>query len=339
MTEKDKGAFANAVRGTVWNFDPNDLVIIGKDTDDGPDHNLYDPRIKLKLSESMILSIMAQGVLENVTVAGIDGKPVVVDGRRRVLHAREALARMRKADKDAVLRVPASFRKDTDAGLFATMIVANSHRLNDDAVAEARKAEIMKERHNASDEDIAKAFGWTTQTVRNRRKLLTLPAKVLRKVSSGEISVTAVMELAKMEPEDAEAAAEKVAEESGGSTHGQARRARAAANPDAEPTIGKRQIKAILESEHAEDLSDDTRRTLSWIIGETKAVAIKGLSACIKAVQKAKDEKRAEGRPKAPTNRATPEDGQAAAAKAKAEEKAAKRSRKGKKAPDVIAEA
>ena len=326
------------VARNVWNFDPNDLVIIGKDTDDSKDHNLYDPRIKLPLSETMVLSIMAQGVLENVTVAAVDGNPVVVDGRRRVLHAREALARMRKADKDATLRVPATFRKGSDAELFATMVIANSHRLNDDPVAEGRKAAIMSERLGVSDEDIAKAFGWTTQTLRNRRKLMTLPAKVLRKVSSGEISVTAAMELAKMDPEAAEEAAEEMAEESGGSTHGQARRARAAANPDAEPTIGKRQIKAILESEGAENLSDDTRRTLQWIIGDIKAVAIKGLSACIKSVEAAKAEKRNEGKPKAPTNRATTEEGQAAAAAAKAAEKAAKR-RKGKKPADVIAEA
>lgn len=328
------------VARNVWNFDPNDLVIIGKDTDDGKDHNLYDPRIKLPLSEAMVLSIMAQGVLENVTVASIDGKPVVVDGRRRVLHAREALARLRKDDKEAALRVPATFRKDSDAGLFATMIIANSHRLNDHPVVEARKAEIMQQRHNASDDEIAKAFGWTTQTLRNRRKLLTLPEKVLRKVQSGEISVTAATELAKMDPEDATAAAEEMAEESGGSTHGQGRRARAAANPDAEPVIGKRQIKGILESEEAENLSDDTRRVLQWIVGEIKPVAIKGLSACIKAVQAAKDAKRAEGKPKPPTNKATPEDGAAAAAKAKAEEKAAARAKKSRKRKaDVIAEA
>lgn len=324
MAAKDL-SLEHAAKFTAYNFDPNDLVIIGKDTDDGPGHNLYDPRIKLRLSESMVLSIMAQGVLENVTVTSLDGKPVVVDGRRRVLHAREALARMKAADKSAVLRIPVAFRKDTDAGLFATMVVANSHRLNDDPVAEARKAETMRERHSASDDDIAKAFGWTTQTVRNRRKLLTLPAKVLRLVQMGKVSVTAALAMSGMEAEEAIEAAEEIAAEDGESTHGQAKRVRAAKDEDAEPAIGKRFIKKILASEAAESLSDDTRKTLQWICGDIKAVAVRGLSACIKEANAPKVK---EGKPKAPTNKTTPEDAAAVVAKAKAEAKASKRKAK-----------
>lgn len=315
-------ATSNATRGNVWNFLPTDLVVIGKDTDDGPDHNLYDPRIKMPLSESMVLSIMAQGVLENVTVASIDGKPVVVDGRRRVLHAREALKRMQAADPDAVLRVPASFRKDSDAGLFATMVIANSHRLNDDPVAEGRKAAIMSDRHGASDEEIAKAFGWTTQTLRNRRKLMSLPAKVLRQVSAGKLSVTAALELANMSPEDANAAADEIVGE-GESTHGQAKKAKkkAAKDDDSEPAIGKRMLRKILATEAAENLSDDVRKALAFVCGDVKAVAVRGLSACIKEVNAPKVDA---NKPKAPTNRTTPEDAAATVAKAKAEAKAAK---------------
>lgn len=292
MATKKDSALSGAVKGDALNFNPDSLVIIGKDTDDGPEHNLYDPRIKLKLSESMILSIMAKGVLENVTIASIDGKPVVVDGRRRVLHAREAQKRMREENgADFVLRVPARVTTDTDAGLFATMIVANSHRLNDDPVAEGKKAALMSERFGASDDEIAKAFGWTGQTLRNRRKLLTLPAKVLRQVVMGNLTVTAALAMADMDPEAAGDLADEMADEAeakGGKTHGQAKRAKREANPDAEPSIGKRMLQAILATDAAENLSEDVARTLRWICGDVKAVAIKGLSACINEIEAAK---------------------------------------------------
>ena len=79
----------------------------------------------------------------------------------------------------------------------------------------------------------------------------------------------------------------------------------------------------ILETEAAAELSDDTRRTIKWVLGEGQASAVKGLSACInevegerraaaeEAAEKRKEKLAAKAKKKAPTNAAKPKDGEA----------------------------
>ncbi|WP_246791999.1 hypothetical protein [Burkholderia perseverans] len=71
-------------------FDPDDLVII---TD--PNHALFDRRALLPFDEPMVLNFISTGrIYQTITVTkDIEtGKTLVVDGRRRVINAREANA-------------------------------------------------------------------------------------------------------------------------------------------------------------------------------------------------------------------------------------------------------
>jgi ParB family chromosome partitioning protein len=90
-------------RLNAFAVDPDNLIIIGLDTDDGPEHPLYDERVKLPLDESTVLNIMAIGVKEPVLVRKTDGNPEVVDGRRRTMHAREANRRLRELGEKTLI--------------------------------------------------------------------------------------------------------------------------------------------------------------------------------------------------------------------------------------------
>src|SRR5210317_1175692 len=110
-------------------LDPYKLTIVGHDTDDGPEHPLYDERIKLPLEQSMIANFRALGVKNPIRVHKTsDGKLIVVDGRRRVLHAREANRQLAR-EGEPELEVPVLQEKGSNEDLEMTSISLNEHRV------------------------------------------------------------------------------------------------------------------------------------------------------------------------------------------------------------------
>lgn len=107
----------DAARLGGFRFDPDVLVIIGLDTKDGPEHELWDERALLPYSEEMVLSLMDLGCLKTITVRkGEDGRPEIVDGRGRAIAGREANRRLRKLGKTELLvTIPAMSIKATRA--------------------------------------------------------------------------------------------------------------------------------------------------------------------------------------------------------------------------------
>ena len=55
-------------RLNAFGMDPDKLTIIGLDTDDGPEHPLYDERVRLPLDESFVKNVKVYGVIEDVIV-------------------------------------------------------------------------------------------------------------------------------------------------------------------------------------------------------------------------------------------------------------------------------
>src|ERR1044071_4250279 len=86
--KKERNRDKEAPRGTHYYADPDDLVIIGLDTDDGPEHPLYDPRIKGDISEPEIRNVEYFGIITPVQVRRYDNRLEVVNGRGRVRKAR-----------------------------------------------------------------------------------------------------------------------------------------------------------------------------------------------------------------------------------------------------------
>ncbi|PQP06938.1 hypothetical protein C5615_38250 [Burkholderia cepacia] len=87
MSRNSIAACVAAGKRNVLFFDPDALTLI---TD--PAHPLFDRRALLPFDEARVRNIRYRGVLETILVNRDPqtGEVVVVDGRRRVIHAGEA---------------------------------------------------------------------------------------------------------------------------------------------------------------------------------------------------------------------------------------------------------
>lgn len=176
-----------------WHLDPNDITIVGLDTEDDESHPLYDPRIKLPVSEAMVLNIMQHGVLEPILVTKDGLEMRVVDGRRRTIHAREANERLRKAGLDTV-KVPCIVKQGDNKTLFGMGQVANRFRVNSGPM-ESAKAALRYTNLGASVQEIANAFECSEQHVRDLLKMNELAPEVQNAMLKDELTATAALML------------------------------------------------------------------------------------------------------------------------------------------------
>lgn len=181
-------------RLNAFGMDPMALTVVGYDTDDGPDHPLWDERINLPIEEAMVLNIMAIGVKETVTVRKNGDEVEVVDGRRRVLHARVANERLKERGDEPLL-VPCMPMRGSDELVETCLVSLNEIRLQDDMTTKVKKAERMFQRNGGDIGKIAVAFGVTTTQVRNWLKVAELSEPVQKAISEGKVSPTAALKL------------------------------------------------------------------------------------------------------------------------------------------------
>jgi len=69
---------------------PEKLVVIGLDTEDEPEHPLYDARVTLPIDQAMVADVAKFGVVQPIRARRNGDKLEVVVGRQRVRLAREA---------------------------------------------------------------------------------------------------------------------------------------------------------------------------------------------------------------------------------------------------------
>jgi ParB family chromosome partitioning protein len=259
-------------------------VIIGLDTKDGAEHALYDPRINLPIDEAMVLNIMANGVIELIECRMNGTKAEVVNGRRRVRHAREANKRLKKMGSDPI-KVGFTLKRGDDARLFGIAVSANEHREDDTPMAKAEKLQRLLDL-GASEDDAAIAFGVTKVAVKQWLKLLDLSAYVKKLVDKRQISASAAAKFADLDHDEQKAAVDKLIEESGGkkpTTKKAASAGKQAKGDEGHVAPGKRVIKKVIENaQHPVNegtLTADEIKLLRWVIGDIGANAIKGLTA------------------------------------------------------------
>ena len=275
-------------RASAFLFDPDELVIIGIDTKDGPEHPLYDEgRLKEKIPESLVKNIMKFGVIETVSVTKVGDVAVVVDGRRRVRAAREAKKRQ-TAQGEETIKVPCLLKRGDDDELIGVLISGNEHRLDDGPIARAMKAAKLKDRgRNLS--EIGVYFGVSATAISNWLKVLDCVAEVKRAVEQGVISMSAAIELADLSPEEQKVALAKMIAE-GKTTVADAKQAKSGAsggsgNGEGSTAPKKRLVRKVIEAEGAEKiLGKDFIKGVMWAIGDMDAGAVKGLSALIDEV-------------------------------------------------------
>lgn len=196
-------ALMPAKRGNLYQLDPNEPYIIGLDTKDGPEHELWDERIKLPLEESMIVNIMAIGVKETCLVRHnkAQGRYEVVDGRRRIMHAREANKRLKKAGEELVY-VPCMLEAGDEAHMAGVAISLNEIRKDDSTLVKAEKCMRLLQRNGNDHKAAAIRFGVSVAAIKNWAKVAELTPKVKKAVASGEISASAAAELHGLEKEE-----------------------------------------------------------------------------------------------------------------------------------------
>jgi ParB-like chromosome segregation protein Spo0J len=178
--------------------DLNDLIIIGLDTSDGTDHELYDERAMKVLDENLVKNILVYGVIRPVTVREEAGKLLVVDGRQRVRAARKARSMQSEAGEYEV-KVPYTTHGVVGADrqrLAGIMVSTNEQRSADEILVKAAKAARMKGL-GASLDEISIAFGRSKTTIRQWFKLLEAHPTLQDAVKHGLIAVSAAHEVAK----------------------------------------------------------------------------------------------------------------------------------------------
>lgn len=245
-----KKKYDNAVsRGDLWRMRPEDVVIIGLDTDDGHEHGDYDSRIHLPLKEEMVLNIMALGVGQPISIKKRGDDPIVIDGRQRVRHAREANKRLRARGEPEILLDCKDHRGD-DLQLELTSIGLNELREDDPTLVKAEKAARMIQRGHAIDA-VAMAFGVTKQTVRNWLELDELAPEVKQRIHDGDISPTAAAQFTGLKPEAQREAVEQLVKDTGNKkpTVSAAKAAKARATGEkATKARGKRYFNKVLKA-------------------------------------------------------------------------------------------
>jgi len=192
-----KTAFVNAKRGSTFRFTPENLFLVTDRT-----HPLYDKRVEWPLEEWLVKSIMLRGVIEPVLIGkypdfvDADGVPVpvVIDGRRRVLHAREAETRL-LAEGGTGIIVECVLRKVSESAASSMMIVANEHKVADTPINKARKMAHVKALGLDSDEELCEMFNVSTTALRDWDKLLELAEPVLDKLDAAKLTAHAALEL------------------------------------------------------------------------------------------------------------------------------------------------
>lgn len=273
-------------RLNAWWIAPEDLVIIGLDTKDGPEHHLYDDRVKLPLNPAMIQNIKAMGVKKvvNVEKLEVDGnnRPCVVDGRQRVRCAREA-NKLLVAEGEEPMKVKVVSERGEEKLIMAIGVATNSFNAEDSITNKARKAQRLIDRGLTADE-AANALGVTTTTIASWLKLLDLAAPVVKAVETGQISAHAASKLSDMSKQDQAEQLKELLSASEGKPVSATKVVRASTNSgrngagEKPVAPGKKLAKKVIAAGEEGDLSmsQDFIEGIQWALGdlETKKVTV-----------------------------------------------------------------
>jgi ParB family chromosome partitioning protein len=278
-----------AKRGTIFMMDPDDVVVVGLDTKDGPEHPLHDERARLPVDENMVLDIMARGIISPITLRKNGDALEVQVGRQRVKSAREANIRLKK-EKRPTISVPAMVRRDDDEDALAVMISENEKRVDDDQLTKAKKLKRFLD-IGGTEEDAVVMFGVTKVSLKNWLSLLDLDSKVQHMVSDGKLSASAAGDLSKLERKDQVEEAQRLIAAGTTTTADVKRtvakkRGRSRAEEDGLKPPGKVAIRKVIDlcNDGGADIDDMVLKTMRWINGEIAAKSIKGLSDALRKV-------------------------------------------------------
>ena len=146
-------------------------------------------------------SIKNHGVLSPILVREVGlNKYEVIAGERRL-----------RASKNAGIKtIPSLIDQKQDKDALESALIENLQREDLNAVEEARGYDRLKREFGLTQDEVAITTGKARSTIANSLRLLSLPAKVLDMLSTGQIEKGHAKLLASMEPVEAEKAANNI---------------------------------------------------------------------------------------------------------------------------------
>lgn len=193
MTKQNKRA-DNAPRQELKMYNPDEVIIIGVDTKDGPNHWGYDEESnKTPLVEADVRFTYERGIIQNVLARRDGDRLIIVAGRGRTRQLREANKR-RIADGLDPWFLPVRIVRGDEREMRALKHGENSHRREQTPFATAQRA-LELSQHFPEDK-AADIMGLGVAQFRNVLKLLDVGADVKKAVQQGKLGQTAAIELA-----------------------------------------------------------------------------------------------------------------------------------------------
>ncbi len=190
----------NAPRQEVKGYDPNDVIIIGIDTDDGPSHWGYDEESnKSPLLEADVQFTYENGIIQNVLGRRDGDKVVVVAGRGRTRQLREANKR-RAADGLPPWFLPVKIVKGDARKMLVLKHGENSHRRELSPFVRAQSAYELSQQF--PEDEAARIMGLSVYQFRDVLKLLDVGPAVKKAVLSGDLKPTAAIEFSELSEAD-----------------------------------------------------------------------------------------------------------------------------------------
>ncbi|WP_186113910.1 hypothetical protein [Burkholderia gladioli] len=261
MAKNSVDAYGAVGKSNVLFFDPEDLEIV---TD--PNHALFDRRALLPFDEATVRNIMAEGIHQSITITKDveTGKVLVVDGRRRVINAREANRRLTEAGRTP-WRVPALPKRDGMAALTSAMVSTNEIRLADSPFNRAEKIARMRAQ-GRTNEEIALSVGLDEASIDAQFRLLECCMDVRDAAEDGTITQAIAMKLSKLPPDEQRAKLASIKAAIEGKTGHERSRAMRGALLDAAPARRARPKRAEIV-EALKTATGERAEALRWVLG------------------------------------------------------------------------
>lgn len=292
-TKKTNTPFLHLDPDTIWisGIDDNETDAVTHDETRGANGTR-------QVTESMILNVKKFGILQPIRVRKDGQYYVAVDGRGRILAAREANRRLQD-EGNPLIKIPAVLELGNDDHVLGVMISANEHRQDDTPMGRARKLQKLLAR-GYSDEECAVIFGVELQTIGTWKPLLDLDDSVQKAIDDGKLSAFAATPLAALPRKEQKAQLAELVQkvEAGERVTARETRERAASATGREISTApsKRQINRLLglglSVLQEGGLSEDFIKGVRWMAGELATKSVGGLSALLAQADEAGKKKR-----------------------------------------------
>lgn len=261
MAKNSIDVYGASGKGNVLSMDPDKLTLV---TD--PKHPLYDRRVHQAPNPKTVRNYRVQGVLEPVLFYKDPetGENLVIDGRRRVINARELNRQLIDAGEEPITipAIPKRVMRDSDKSFVGMMVSTNEIREEDSPINRAEKMARMLDVGHTEDA-IAVVFGVEVPTVRSALKLLDCCMAVRDAVEAEQITVSHALKLAKLSPDEQRAKVQALIDAADGKEgHARSRAQKAVLGGTAARVRPRKQIEAALAEATGERLA-----ALRWVLG------------------------------------------------------------------------